>query len=183
MKLLIFNGSPREGNTAEALRALRSGLKDHPEIEIREIKAADMHISPCIGCEQCMRHDDCVFEDDSWETNKAIKEADFILFATPVYWWGVTAQLKLVMDKFYACLEDFQKLPKKVGTIVIGEAGLYDPQYEIIEKQFWCICDYLNWDKVFSKSYSANLPTDLHNDPEALKEIEGLADVIYEALS
>ena len=73
------------------------------------------------------------------------------------------------------------KCPKKVGTIVIGEAGLYDPQYEIIEKQFWCICDYLGWDKVFSKSYSANKPTDLHEQPESLAEIKGLAEIIFES--
>ena len=73
------------------------------------------------------------------------------------------------------------KCPKKVGTIVIGEAGLYDPQYEIIEKQFWCIFDYLGWDKVFSKSYSANKPTDLHEQTESLAEIKGLAEIIHES--
>jgi len=69
------------------------------------------------------------------------------------------------------------------GTIVIGEARLYDPQYEIIEKQFWCISDYLNWTKVFSKSYSANKPTDLHYQPESLAEIRGLAQAIAEAVA
>ena len=126
MKLLIFNGSPREGNTVEALKALYEGLADYPDIEVQEIKAADAHIIPCEGCDACMRSGDCIFEDDSIEINKLVKEADFLLFATPVYWWGVTAQLKLVMDKFYACHEEFMKCPKKVGTIVIGEAGLYD---------------------------------------------------------
>ena len=180
MKLLIFNGSPREGNTVEALKALNEGLANYPEIEVTEIKAADLSIIPCTGCAACMNEGDCIYEDDSWETNRLIRDADFILFATQVYWWGITSQLKLVIDKFYACIELFNKLHKKVGTIAIGEAGLYDPQYEIIEKQFWCICDYLGWDKVFSKSYSANKPTDLHDQPESLDEIRGLAKVIAE---
>ena len=183
MKLLIFNGSPREGNTAEAIRTLKEGLAEFPEIESREIKTADADIIPCTGCGVCECKSDCIFEDDSQEINRAVMEADFLLFATPVYWWGVTAQIKLVIDKFYACHEKFMELPKKVGTIVIGEARLSDPQYEIIEKQFWCICDYLKWDKVFSKSYSANLPTDLHDQPESLEEIRGLAKVISEALA
>lgn len=182
MKLLIFNGSPRVGNTVEALKVLREGLASYPDIEVKEIKAADCTIIPCTGCEACRRVDDCIFEDDSREINRAVMEADFLLFATPVYWWGITAQLKLVLDKFYACHEEFQKLPKKVGTIVIGEARLEDHQYEIIEKQFWCISDYLNWDKVFSKSYSANLPTDLSEQPEALEEIKGLAEVIAKSV-
>ena len=181
MKLLIFNGSPREGNTVEALKALKEGLKSFPEVEIQEIKAADANIIPCTGCAACLNEGDCIYEDDSREINKLIREADFLLFATPVYWWGVTAQLKLIIDKFYACLDLFKKLPKKVGTIVIGEAGLYDPQYEIIEKQFWCICDYLGWDKIFSKSYSADKPTDLQAQPEALEELKNLAKVIAES--
>lgn len=182
MKLLIFNGSPRKGNTVEALKYLREGLEEFPEIEVEEIKAADCNIVPCKGCDACGRTGDCVFGDDSLEINRKILAADFLLFATPVYWWGVTAQLKLVLDKFYSCHEQFMQSPKKVGTIVIGEAGLYDPQYEIIEKQFWCICDYLCWDKVFSKSYSANKPTDLSEQPESLKEIKGLAKVIRDSL-
>ena len=182
-KLLIFNGSPREGNTVEALKALREGLKDHPELEVREIKAADVNIIPCTGCDVCMSSGDCIYEDESYDTNRAILEADFILFATPVYWWGITSQLKLVIDKFYACHEIFKKNPKKIGTIVIGEAGLYDPHYEIIEKQFWCIADYLNWTKVFSKSYSANKPTDLSEQADSLEEIRRLAVVIAEAVA
>ena len=107
MKLLIFNGSPRKGNTVEALKTLKEGLAEYPEIEIREIKAADAHMIPCKGCGACKNKGDCVFKDDSYEINRAIKEADFLLFATPVYWWGITAQLKLVIDKFYCCYEDF----------------------------------------------------------------------------
>ena len=110
-----------------------------------------------------------------------IEAADFLLFATPVYWWGVSAQLKLIIDKFYACYERFQKCEgKRVGTIVIGEARLSDPQYEIIAKQFWCICDFLKWNKVFSNSYSADKPTDLSRNSAALEEIRALAKVIVE---
>ena len=181
MNILIFNGSPREGNTVEALKALKEGLAAYPDAKVSEIKASDVHIIPCQGCDACSSNSQCVFEDDSAEINTAIEAADFVIFATPVYWWGVTAQLKLVIDKFYACYERFQRQEgKKIGTIVIGEAGLYDPQYEIIAKQFWCICDYLNWTKVFSKSFSANKPTDLSQDKAALEDIKGLAKLIVE---
>ena len=181
MKLLIFNGSPREGNTVEALKALREGLEAYPEVEVQEIKADKVQMVPCKGCDTCMNRGECVFDDDSREINKIVEGADFILFATPVYWWGVSAQLKLVIDKFYACYENLQKMNKLVGTIVIGEARLDDPQYVIIEKQFWCICDFLNWTKLFSKSYSANKAGDLKAQPEALEEIRGLAKVIAES--
>ncbi|MBR5740802.1 MAG: flavodoxin family protein [Firmicutes bacterium] len=181
MNILIFNGSPRNGNTAEAIRTLREGLAEYPGLEITEIKAADMHMIPCQGCGACMCNSECVFGDDSKEINRMVEAADFVLFATPVYWWGVSSQLKLVINKFYSCYERFQKCEgKRVGTIVIGEARLSDPQYEIIEKQFWCICDFLKWNKVFSKSYSADKPTDLSQNSAALEEIRALAKVIAE---
>lgn len=181
MKLLILNGSPREGNTVDALKALREGLEAYPEIEVSEIKAADQTIIPCTGCDACGNSMDCIFEDDSWEINKEILGADFLLFATPVYWWGVTAQLKLVIDKFYSHYELFNKKALRIGSIVIGEARLSDPQYEIIAKEFWCIADFLGWDVAFAKSYSANKPGDLAAQAEALDEIRGLAKVIAEA--
>lgn len=60
-----------------------------------------------------------------------------ILFATPVYWWGMSAQLKLIIDKCYC--RGMQLKNKKVGTIVVGGSPVDSIQYELIDKQFDCM--------------------------------------------
>ena len=76
-----------------------------------------------------------------------------ILFATPVYWWGMSAQLKLIIDKCYC--RGLQLKNKKVGTIVVGGSPVDSIQYELIDKQFDCMAKYLSWDMLFKTSYCA----------------------------
>lgn len=177
MKVLILNGSPREGNTCAAVNALEKGMDAAGGFEVMEIKAADMSVSGCIACMHCGCDSECVFDDDTNDVIDAVEAADAIVFATPVYWWGVTAQLKAVIDKFYSRFEKLDDTPKKVGVIVIGEAEQDDPQYKIIPAQFECICDCLGWDMLFSKTYTAGEAGVLAQNEDAIEELEGL----YEA--
>lgn len=99
-----------------------------------------------------------------------------IIFATPVYWWGITAQIKLVIDKCY-CKGALLK-NKKVGVIAIGGSPTTNVQYELIEKQFQCIGDYLDWDIKFHKSFFANKKDDLLKNESAMKELKALGKEI-----
>ena len=102
MKVLLINGSPRKGNTMMALNALKKGLAQMPDAEVEEIICAEKTFVPCKACNACGSMSRCIFADDSPETNAAVEAADAIVFATPVYWWGMSAQMKLLVDKFYA---------------------------------------------------------------------------------
>ena len=91
MKIVIINGSARKGNTLTAINAFIKGAAEKNEIEV--IAPDKLHISPCKGCGACQCHKGCVDQDDTNSTINKLVEADMILFATPVYWWGMTAQL------------------------------------------------------------------------------------------
>ena len=176
MKVLIINGGPRKGNTLTAVKAITRGIEsrtDAADIEITQIDAEGKNILPCKGCNACGSMSRCIFADDSPEINEAVEAADAIIFATPVYWWGVTAQLKLIIDKFYARATKLGS-GKKIGTVVIGGAELDDPEYEIIQKQFECIAEYLGWEVAFAKSIFANDPKDLSQMEDTLAELEKL---------
>ncbi len=111
-------------------------------------------------------------KDDTNETIDKIAAADMILFTTPVYWWGMTAQLKLIIDKCYC--RGMQIKEKKVGLIVVGGAPVDNVQYELIWKQFECMAEYLSWNVLFHESYSAMGKDDIAKDEEILKKLEAL---------
>lgn len=167
MKIVILNGSPRKGNTNAAIEALVSGAGKNNEIDI--IRADRLNISGCKGCGVCQCSKGCVAKDDTNETIDKLVDADMIVFATPVYWWGMTAQLKLVIDKCYC--RGVQLKGKAVGFIVIGGAPTDNVQYELIEKQFNCMAEYLNWNIKFSKKYSANAVNDLADNSKIVAEL------------
>ena len=170
MKIIIINGSARKGNTLTAINALIKGASEKNEIEV--IEPDKLQIAPCKGCGACQCHKGCVDNDDTNPTIDKIVAADMILFTTPVYWWGMSAQLKLVTDKCYC--RGLQLKNKKVGVIAVGGSPVDSIQYELINKQFDCMADYLSWDMLFQKSYYASEKTDLAKDENSLKELEDI---------
>lgn len=99
MKIVIINGSARKGNVLTAIDAFQKGAAAGNDIEI--IQPNQLHIAPCKGCGACQCYKGCVDKDDTNATIDQIVSADMIVFATPVYWWGMSAQLKQVIDKCY----------------------------------------------------------------------------------
>ena len=174
MKIAIINGSARKGNTLTAINSFIKGASEGNEIEV--INPDKLNIAPCKGCGACQCHKGCVDKDDTNPTIDKVAAADMILFATPVYWWGITAQIKQVIDKCYCRVMHMKD--KKFGIIVIGGAPAGDKQYDLIKSQFDCIADYLAWDVLFYKPYSANGKDELAKDIEAMKEFEMLGKAL-----
>ena len=170
MKIVIINGSARKGNTLRAIDAFIQGASKKNEIEI--IQPDKLQIAPCKGCGGCQCYNGCVDQDDTNSTIDKIAAADMILFATPVYWWGMSAQLKLIIDKCYC--RGLQLKNKKVGTIVVGGSPVDSIQYELIDKQFGCMAKYLSWDMVFQKSYYATDSDELAKNKDSIKELENI---------
>ena len=168
MKILILNGSPRKGNTVTAINAFVEGAKDKHEIEV--VDTYKLSVSPCIACKACQLENGCFAKDDSTMIADKAVAADMIVFATPVYWTGITAQLKLVMDKMY-CREKLLG-GKKVGTIVVGGDEVEGEQYHLIERQFAGIADFIKWEMVFNKAYCAYNKDDLANNVSALEDLK-----------
>lgn len=168
MKIAIINGSARKGNVLSAIQAFIKGASQENEIDL--IQADQQHIAACKGCGVCQCYKGCIDQDDTNLVVDRIVSADMILFATPVYWWGMSAQLKQVIDKCYC--KGMQLKNKKVGLIVVGGSPLDNIQYDLIYKQFDCMARYLNWDMLFYKSYYATNRNDLSEDKAALEELE-----------
>jgi len=155
MNALIINGSPRKnGNTAAAVAAVMAGLS--AEYRAEAIDIIDLEFKGCINCDSCKRNGGtCVLPDDGAEFMNKVAAADLIVFGSPVYWWGISGQLKMALDKFYSKDEEFHRTPKKIGIIAVGAADTGDPEYRLISGQFRCIAEYLGWKVVLDEPICA----------------------------
>jgi len=104
MNVLALQGSPRrEGNTASLLGSFLDGLRASGEQAIQEVTLHGQNIAPCRNCDACRRMEDryCVIEDNMQALFSPFIEADMVVLASPIYWWNVSAQLKLFIDRLY----------------------------------------------------------------------------------
>jgi len=105
MDVCVLMGSPRKnGNTAELakpfLEELRSG-----GAEVTYLELVDLDIAPCKGCYHCQDVQEgygCIQKDDMQRVADAILKCDLIVLATPIYTWYCTAEMKAMLDRFYA---------------------------------------------------------------------------------
>lgn len=102
MKILVLTGSPRKNGNSNTLAD--NFIKGATEAghEIVRFDAAQKDVHPCIACNSCGMNGPCVFKDDFEFVRKHIADADMVVFATPMYYFGFSAQLKTVIDRFYA---------------------------------------------------------------------------------
>lgn len=102
MKITLFNGSPNmHGSTAILCDHFESGAKEAGHRTERvEVPHIDLH--PCGGCVACGYEGPCAIHDDLEVLRPKILDADMLVFATPLYYYGMSAQLKALVDRFCA---------------------------------------------------------------------------------
>jgi len=133
MNVVAIQGSPRRGgNTEIVLESVLAGLAETTHAHVTLIRAANKKISGCQECFTCQTVNDapgCAIQDDMGEVYAALLDADRVIFASPVFCWGVTAQLKAVLDRLYACFK-FNETPprcllagKKMALVLTSGGG------------------------------------------------------------
>lgn len=102
-KVLAIVSSPRRGGNSETLAdQFISGARE-AGLMAEKVCLRDKKISPCIACEACLKNGGtCVQKDDMAEILQKIIEADVIALSTPVYYYSVSAQLKMMIDRTLA---------------------------------------------------------------------------------
>lgn len=101
MKILAFMGSPRgNGNTARLLKRIQELAPKRCEVEI--LSLLDYEIRGCTGCTHCQQdteHFTCVQQDDVNRLLQIIREADAVLYGTPLYGHNYSGQMKIFLDR------------------------------------------------------------------------------------
>ena len=100
---MILSGSPRKGGNSDILcdEFLRGAREAGHQVE--KVRPTEKKIAPCLGCYYCASHGgECVRRDDMADLLQQMIDADVIVLASPVYFYSINAQLKAVIDRFYA---------------------------------------------------------------------------------
>lgn len=142
--LLIINGSAREnGNTDSLLKSFIDGL-EKAKRPYSYILLRNKQINNCVGCYKCQTEGICSIEDDLTEIRKEIEKSDKIVFASPLYFTGVTGLMKTFFDRlFFYYHERNKKLISNKRALIITtmnqtdiekEANLVKKYYKIMLK-------------------------------------------------
>ena len=148
MNILVLSGSPRKGGNTELLvEAFAKGAAERHRVEVVSVR--DVKVNPCLGCNACAneRHESllsdgrvqpsvaegnacfkndaniCAQKDDMPAIYEKMSQADMLVIASPVYFYGISAQLKAVIDRFHNPIRDSFHI-KKMALLLVGAAML-----------------------------------------------------------
>ena len=127
-KIVILNGAGKKnGNTAAEIKAFTEAASANGN-EIKEFHIQNMNIHGCLDCGGCRRKPKdsempCVQKDDMNEIYPVFKEADVVVFASPVYWWDITGTLKTAIDRLYGSINNVSDLSKKETVLLMASGG------------------------------------------------------------
>ena len=120
-QVLVILGSPRKkGNSSTLADRISRGAKS-AGAKVETLFLQDLKISPCRGCDACQTHDSkgCAIKDDMQKIYPRLIRANAWVIASPVYWFTMSAQTKIFMDRCYA-LPAYAKNPFAGKRIAIA---------------------------------------------------------------
>ena len=125
-KIVIFNGSPRpNGNTSALIKAFTAGAEEAGNT-VTTFLLDSMNINGCKGCFGGRKDQDnpCVQKDDMGKLYPVYKEADIVVLASPLYYYTISGQLKIAIDRLFAVVEadpNFRNPPKDCVLLMAAE--------------------------------------------------------------
>jgi len=127
MNVLVLNGSPHpNGNTAALIEAFRKGAEENGN-KVTVFDVCKKRITGCRGCEYCHTKGSgqCIQKDDMQELCELLAGAEMLVIASPIYFFGLSAQLQAAIQRTYA-IGIPAKLRKAALLLSSGSDGVYD---------------------------------------------------------
>lgn len=147
MKIVVLKGSPNRNGSSNMLAAeFIRGAKENGH-EICEIDAAHIDVSPCTGCIACGYEGPCNQKDGMEQVRNEILTSDMMVFVTPLYYYGMSAQLKTVIDRFCAFNSSIQRKHMKSALLTVAW-NTDDWTFDALEAHYQTLVKYLNLEDV-----------------------------------
>jgi len=171
-----FCGSPRTaGNSTVLLDAVLRGAAD-AGAAVQKVSLADLSIAPCRACDACLKTGVCIQHDDMEPLVESMKESHIWVLATPVYWWGPSAQLKAFVDRWYAPWHNADTRMAFAGKRAVLVAAMGDTNAGTARHTVGMLSDALHYlDMKISATVLAPGVHDLHDIdacPNLIREAE-----------
>ncbi|MCX5634522.1 MAG: flavodoxin family protein [Planctomycetota bacterium] len=150
-KILILNGSPKtDGNTAAMVEWFSQGAREKgADVEIVRTAYLKYKTLGCISCRKCQTIDkyECGIDDDAKPVLAKMAEVDVIVMATPLYFFGASAQLKLIFDRMFSLYKwdndaGTMQTPLIGKTLVLLASAFEDVGLDALEKPFALTAEY-----------------------------------------
>jgi multimeric flavodoxin WrbA len=175
MKRVIFlNGSPRKkGNTSIMIQHLKN-LLPASKFETEVSYLYDYNIKPCNDCRACKKGElVCPVKDDMQVVYPKLNDADYIVFGTPIYWFGPTATMKSLIDRFRPYYVNKRLQDKKAALLLPAGTGDQDTDLtiELFNRTFEALGIEL-MEAVSTKAYDEG---EVYDDELAMEKIERLS--------
>lgn len=131
-KVVIISSSPRSNGNSETLaKAFQKGVQDAGH-EVAFICLRDYDLKYCIGCYSCAKTGKCFQEDGMNEISEKLVAADVIVFATPVYFYSMSGQLKVFIDRLVPSYQNIKADIYMIATQYDGDKKIMDLTFEAI---------------------------------------------------
>lgn len=142
MKIVVLQGSPNlNGSTSMMVNEFTKGAHKAGHLVVRiDIVISD--INPCKGCVKCGYEGPCIQHDEMDIVRSEILSADMLVFATPLYYYGMSAQLKKVIDRF--CSANSSITSKHLKSALLAVAWNADDwTFEALTAHYHTLVRYL----------------------------------------
>jgi Multimeric flavodoxin WrbA len=178
--ILILNGSPREKGNSAVLAGRAAAGASEAGAQVESVYLHGLDIRACDACELCT-DGECVIEDDMQPLYPKLAAADAILLASPIYWFTITAQLKLCVDRWYGFQGHKWKevSHKQYGFILTyGDTDLYTSGAINAIHTYETMCRFLKSEVVGIVHGSLNDVGDAEKHPELMQQAYDLGKLL-----
>ena len=166
MKIVVLSGSPRKGaNTDTMVEAFAETAREGGNT-VEVVRVASKKIAGCFAHEGT-----CVQKDDMADVIESLKGADMVVFASPIYWFDITAQEKAAIDRLYAFGATGFPFTKTALLLDSHSEGVYDAAIAMYKST----CAYCKWEDQGIITISGMTERDSMASSPKLEEVRELA--------
>ena len=168
MKIFVLTGSPRKNGNSNTLAEYFIKGAEEKGHKVLRFDSAFKKVHPCLGCNKCSMDGDCIFQDDFNFVRDNIVDSDVVVFATPMYYFGISSQLKTVIDRFYSINGKIHIPKKAILLMTYANNSKYDESP--IKTHYEVLLNYLGWKDIGQIIANSVWPVGAINHTKYLEE-------------